>query len=157
MKRRKKLDVFQLQIKPEQKLSTLTLGEQQMVEILRAISLRKQIIMLDEPTSSLNNEEAHRLVQVLKLLRDSGITIIYISHRIPEILELSDRVTILRDGQFICTLNNDEQLTENILISNMVGRELSGELYVTKQYESGLENKDTLFEVKGLTKKRISS
>lgn len=149
---KKTLNIFELNLEPDQKLCSLTLAEQQMVEILRAISLNKKIIMLDEPTSSLNNEEAERLVKILKKLREDGLTIIYISHRINEILDLSDRVTVLRDGQFICTLINDENLTENILVSKMVGRELSGSLYVKKDYELSA-NKEILFEVKGLSKK----
>ncbi|HTG69251.1 MAG TPA: sugar ABC transporter ATP-binding protein [Candidatus Udaeobacter sp.] len=149
---KKTLDIFELNIDPDQKMNALTLAEQQMVEILRAISLNKKIIMLDEPTSSLNNEEAERLVKILKKLRNDGITIIYISHRLNEILDLSDRVTVLRDGSFICTLINDESLTENILVSKMVGRELTGSVYVKKDYES-LPETETIFEVKGLSKK----
>ena len=75
------------------------MAQQQMVEILRCISNNQQIILLDEPTSGLNNEETEKLMWIIDDLRDKGITIIYISHRIHEVLRISDKITILRDGQ----------------------------------------------------------
>ena len=124
---------FGFQIDPTAKMGDLRLSVQQMVEILRALSDNAKIILLDEPTSGLNTQETENLMQILKRLRSEGISIIYISHRISEIMEISDRVTVLRDGAFINTFLNDDQLTENILISSMVGRDFSSSIYSKKQ------------------------
>ncbi len=149
----KKLDMFNLcTIKPEQPLNTVTLAGQQMVEILRCIAANPGVIILDEPTSGLNDTEASKLIETLKQLRDEGHTIIYISHRLKEIVRLADRVTILRDGQYVCTLKNDLNMTEDLLINNMVGRDLSGSLYNQKEYTQN-PNAEIIFEVKNLSKK----
>ncbi len=95
----KSIDVFDIDIKPIQKMDSLTLAQQQIVEILRCISDNQQIILLDEPTSGLNNLETEKLMRIIDELRNEGITFIYISHRINEVLEISDKITILRDGQ----------------------------------------------------------
>ena len=126
--------IFDINIKPKQKMESLTLAQQQMVEILRCISNNQQIILLDEPTSGLNNEETCKLMQIIRDLREKGITIIYISHRINEVLEISDKITILRDGKYVCTYINDENLTEDDLVSAMVGHELSESLYSKKSF-----------------------
>lgn len=145
------IKIFGMDLKPDQKLDTLTLAQQQMVEILRCISLNQQIILLDEPTSGLNNEETDKLMDVLMKLKQDGISIIYISHRINEVLAISDRVTVLRDGEFVDTLINDESLTENVLVSSMVGRELSDSLYARKVYRN-VENEEVLMKVVGFEK-----
>jgi ABC-type sugar transport system ATPase subunit len=144
--------IFNINIKPNQKMDSLTLAQQQMVEILRCISNNQQIILLDEPTSGLNSEETKKLMQIIRDLRDKGITIIYISHRINEVLEISDKITILRDGRYICTFNNNENLTEEDLVSAMVGRELSESLYSRKAFVDASAN-PVLFKVEGLAKK----
>lgn len=146
------IKIFGMDLLPDQKLDTLTLAQQQMVEILRCISLNQKIILLDEPTSGLNNEETEKLMSVLKKLKNEGISIIYISHRINEVLEISDRVTVLRDGEFVDTLVNDDKLTENVLVSSMVGRELSDSLYARKVYRD-IEDEEVLMRVDGFTKK----
>ena len=123
---------FGVDISPTEKMRDLRLSSQQMVEILRALSDNAKIVLLDEPTSGLNTQETALFMRILKQLRDDGITIIYISHRISEIMEISDRITVLRDGQYVCTLENDENLTDNVLISNMVGRDFSKSIYSRK-------------------------
>ena len=149
----KQLDLFGLKnIKPDQLMRDLTLDAQQMVEILRCMSANPKVLLLDEPTSGLNDEETKKLIETLKQLRNHGQTILYISHRLKEILDISDRVTTLRDGNYISTLPNDAQLTEEKLINNMVGRDLSSSLYSQKRYDS-LSTGTVLFEVKGLSKK----
>lgn len=140
-----------LDIKPGDKLDALNLANQQMVEILRCISNGQKIIILDEPTSGLNSQETYKLMNAIKELRNKGITIIYISHRIGEILEISDFVTIMRDGEYICTFDNDETLTEDKLISNMVGKELSCSLYFHKEYYDASGN-DVILDVQNFTK-----
>ncbi len=144
--------IFDINIKPKQKMESLTLAQQQMVEILRCISNNQQIILLDEPTSGLNNDETCKLMQIIRDLRDKGITIIYISHRINEVLEISDRITILRDGRYVCTYLNDKNLTEDDLVSAMVGRELSESLYSKKSFFDASAN-PVFYKVEGLAKK----
>lgn len=150
---RESLKLFDLEIDPEEKMENLSLAEQQMIEILRAISRQQKVILLDEPTSGLKQKETEKLITILKQLRARGITLIYISHRIPEILALSDRITILRDGRYIGTYANTPELTENQLISGMVGREFTQTLYQKKQARARASSKVYL-EVKGLTKKK---
>ena len=148
-----KLEMFGLQtIEPDEQMASVTLAGQQMVEILRCIVAKPKVIILDEPTSGLNDDESGRLMQILKQLKEDGLTIIYISHRLKEIMEISDRVTVLRDGEFVTTLINDENLTENDLINNMVGRDLSSSLYSIKTAKTSRSD-EVLLEVKDLAKK----
>lgn len=149
----KRLDLFGLQsIKPEQLMRNLTLDAQQMVEILRCVSANPSVLLLDEPSSGLNDEETAKLMTLLKRIRDNGDTILYISHRLKEILEIADRVTTLRDGRYISTLTRDSSLTEEILINNMVGRDLSESLYRHKEYRPQLRT-ENLLEVRDLAKR----
>jgi ABC-type sugar transport system ATPase subunit len=146
------IDLFGMNISPRQKMDSLTLGQQQMVEILRCVSAGRQLILLDEPTSGLNQEEVDRLMEIIRQMKSRGITIVYISHHINEIMEISDRVTVLRDGVYVGTYQNDDSLTEMDLISRMVGRELTGTLY-TYRTDDGIATEEVVFEVKNLAKK----
>ena len=147
----KQLERFGLKtVRPDEQMGSVTLAGQQMIEIIRCIVAEPKVIILDEPTSGLNDEEADRLMEILKRLKAEGMTIIYISHRLKEIMQISDRVTVMRDGQFVTTLINDENLTENDLINNMVGRDLT--LYSVKQPEDVHRNDEVVFEVKDLAK-----
>lgn len=143
-------------VKASEQMASVTLAGQQMVEIIRCIVAKPKVLILDEPTSGLNDEEADRLMEILKRLKAEGLTIIYISHRLKEIIKISDRITIMRDGQYVTTLENDENLTEDDLISNMVGRDLSLSLYRIKERKDNLSKEVTL-EVKGLAKKNVLS
>ena len=141
-------------IDPSEQMVSLTMAEQQMVEIMRCILANPKILILDEPTSSLNDDEIKRLMNLLKELRDQGITILFISHKLNEIKEISDRVTILRDGHYICTYINDESLQEGDLVNAIVGRDLSGILYLSQQKKA--EHSDEVaFEVKDMRKRRV--
>ena len=147
----KQLDLFGIKtIRPDQPLASLTLAGQQMVEILRCIVANPKVLILDEPTSGLNDSEAELLMKILIRLKNEGLTIIYISHRLNEIMQISDRITVLRDGEFVATLENDDDLTETDLINSMVGRNLSS-LYGIKQ-QPGDTNGEVLLEVQGLHK-----
>ena len=118
--------------------SALSPGRKQLVEILRCVHSNPSVLVLDEPTSGLNTHETAMLVSLLLSLRDRGVTVLYISHRIPEVLALSNRITILRDGRKRATVENDG-LTESSLVQMMVGRDLVS-LYdptATKQNGSG--------------------
>lgn len=112
-----------LDIDPSTPLSTLPIAQQQMVEIAKALSTQARIIVMDEPTSSLTNEEATALFSVIGELRQRGVSIIYISHRLGEVSELADRVCVLRDGQNAGQLQRDE-IDRERMVSLMVGRDV---------------------------------
>ncbi len=110
---------------PKTIVGTLSIAEQQLVEIARALHADAKILVMDEPTTALSSRETEKLFALVKQLRAEGIAIIYISHRMAEIYELSDRVSILRDGTYVGTLVGDEIKAE-ALVRMMVGRELKG-------------------------------
>jgi ribose transport system ATP-binding protein len=109
---------------PDTRVDTLSIAEQQQVEIARALHQNSHILIMDEPTTALSNRETDHLFELIKRLRDDGIAIIYISHRMAEIYELSDRVSVLRDGSYVGTLDRTELSAER-LVQMMVGRPLS--------------------------------
>ncbi len=106
-------------------VSSLSLAEQQLVEIARAIHANVRILVMDEPTAALASHESERLFDLIVKLREQGIAIIYVSHRMAEIARLADRVTVLRDGAFVGTIVRAE-LTQELLVRMMVGRDLAG-------------------------------
>ena len=106
------------------RVARLSLGERQLVEIARAMSTNARIIVMDEPTTSLSERETEKLFEVVAALKADGIAIIYVSHRMDEIYRLSDRCSVLRDGEYVGTLEKDE-IEANRLVSMMVGRDLS--------------------------------
>lgn len=112
-----------IDIDPEELVKNLSVGYQQITEIAKAISMNAKLLIMDEPSAPLTNAEVERMFQLVETLRDQGVTIIYISHRLEEIFRLSDRVTVLRDGQKVETRWTKETDTEQ-LIRLMVGREL---------------------------------
>jgi ribose transport system ATP-binding protein len=112
-------------------VSTLTSGQMQMVEIAKALSHEARIIIMDEPTSSLGAGESEQLFKIIRQLRSEGIGIIYISHRMGEVLDLADRVTVLRDGRWAGDLTRAEA-THDKIVAMMVGRELSGQYFPAK-------------------------
>ena len=112
-------------IQPETKMSKLSIAQIQMMEIVKAVSYDSKVIIMDEPTSSLSESETTQLFKTIRLLRDSGVGIIYISHRIAEVFELADRISVLRDGALIDTVPRQEATLDRI-VSTMVGRALSG-------------------------------
>jgi len=130
---------------PKVKLSTLSVSQMQSVEIAKAVSANARIIIMDEPSSSLTQNEVDNLFDIINSLRKKGISIIYISHKMDEILTISDDVTIMRDGQYIGTWEAKE-LTIDMIVTKMVGRELKN-LYPPKANVPG----DVIFEVKGLS------
>jgi ABC-type sugar transport system ATPase subunit len=109
---------------PDTVVNTLSIAEQQQVEIARALHQHSHILIMDEPTTALSTRETDRLFELIKRLRDEGIAILYISHRMAEIYELSDRVSVLRDGTYVGTLDRAELSAER-LVQMMVGRPLS--------------------------------
>lgn len=113
-----------INIDPRRKVSTLSVSEMQMVEIAKAVSYQSKIIVMDEPTSSLTEKEVDHLFKIIKKLQSDNVAIIYISHKMEEILKISDEVTIMRDGKYIAT-KNAKELTTDEIIKLMVGRDLS--------------------------------
>lgn len=113
-----------LEISPRTILGTLTIGRQQMVEIAKALSVQARILIFDEPTSSLSAKETESLFVLIDALREQGVSVIYISHRLGEVERLADRVTVLRDGENAGELLGD-QINHDQMVRRMVGRELS--------------------------------
>ena len=113
-------------VDPKRIMSTMPVSQRQMVEIAKAVSYNSKIIVFDEPTSSLTEEEVEHLFKIINMLRDRGCGIIYISHKMAEILRIADEVTVMRDGTWIAT-EPAEELTTDKIIRLMVGRELTNQ------------------------------
>ena len=138
-------DKLGLVVNPKQIMSTMPVSQRQMVEIAKAVSFNSKIIVFDEPTSSLTEPEVEKLFEIINMLRDQGCGIIYISHKMKEILRISDEVTIMRDGTYVATKAAKDLTTEEI-IRLMVGREL-GNQFPPKTNVPG----EVSLEVEGLT------
>lgn len=136
---------LEIDVDPKRIMNTMSVSNRQMVEIAKAVSYNSKIIVLDEPTSSLNEQEVEHLFKIINMLRDRGCGIVYISHKMEEILRISDEVTIMRDGQWIATKPASE-LTMDKIIKLMVGRELTNR-FPPKTNEIG----ETVLEVDQLT------
>ncbi|MDY0287910.1 MAG: L-arabinose ABC transporter ATP-binding protein AraG [Sphaerochaeta sp.] len=120
----KQLDAVLDGVDPKQKVKNLSIGQRQMVEIAKALLQEADIIGFDEPTSSLSDKEVHKLFEIIKNLRDQGKAIIYVTHRMEEIFEICDQVTVFRDGQRIVTYTDMKDVTHDLLVSKMVGRNI---------------------------------
>jgi rhamnose transport system ATP-binding protein len=129
----------------------LTLAAQQTIEIAKAISLHVRVLIMDEPTASLSAHEVEQLFKLARSLRDQGVSILFISHRMEEVFEIADRVTILRDGRWISTLPRNE-ITRERAIRDMVGREIE-DFYAKSEVERG----ELLMSVRGLNKENVFS
>ncbi|GMO17040.1 MAG: sugar ABC transporter ATP-binding protein [Termitinemataceae bacterium] len=146
---REKLESFGLAIESEALVNTLTIAQQQMVEIIKALSFNAKILVMDEPTSSLSERDVAFLFETIRKLKQNNVGIVYISHRMSELYQITDRITVMRDGEYIGTketakTNNDE------LIGMMVGRTLTN--YYTRTYNIANE---TVLEVKNLSDGRL--
>lgn len=128
-------------------MSDLSVGQQQMIEICKALLVDAKVIIMDEPTAALTQSETAALFEVINNLRKRGVSIVYISHRMEEIFDLCDRITVLRDGQYIDTRNISDIDMDDI-VRMMIGREI-GERYPSRNHSIG----ETVFEVRNLTKK----
>jgi ribose transport system ATP-binding protein len=125
-----------LECSPRTIVSDLSIGQQQLVEIARALSLRSRILIMDEPTSSLTQRETEWLFQVIRDLKREGLSVLYISHRLKEIDEIADRVTVLRDGRNAGELARD-QISHEAMVRLMVGRELKQFFHRTHRVVAG--------------------
>ena len=130
---------------PKQMLGELSVSQMQSVEIAKAVSANCKVLILDEPTSSLTHNEVEALFRIVEDLKQEGVSIVYISHKMDEILRISDEVTIMRDGQYVGTWESKE-LTTDFIITKMVGRELTN-LYPQRENIPG----EVVFEVEDFT------
>ncbi|MDD2447494.1 MAG: sugar ABC transporter ATP-binding protein [Tissierellia bacterium] len=129
--------------------ANLTVAKQQLLEIAKAVSYDAKLIIMDEPTSALPGKEVEQLFKIMRMLKKQGKSIIYISHKLDEILEITDKVTVLRDGEFIGT-DNTENMDIDKIIKMMVGRDI-GEIFQKTPCEIG----DSFLEVKNLSKDKF--
>ena len=139
------LEKVHMDFDPKQRLGSLSVSQMQLVEIAKAVSADCKVLILDEPTSSLSQREVEALFRIIRDLRDEGVSIVYISHKMDEILRISDEVTIMRDGKYIGTWDSQDLTTDKI-ITHMVGRELTN-LYPPRENVPG----EVVFEVKDFT------
>lgn len=128
---------FKININPQQKIGTLSVSERQMIEIAKAVSCGARIIVLDEPTSSLTESEVEHLFTIIRTLKAQNVAIIYITHKMDEIYQIADEVTVMRDGRWILTSPISE-ITKDKLISAMVGRDFSS-MFPAKTNQPGDE------------------
>ena len=144
---KKMFDKIGVKIDPGCKLGDLTVGKQQMVEIAKAVSRDCKLLVLDEPTAALTLPEVEELFKIMHDLKDKGIGMIYISHRMDEINRISDRVTVMRDGEYVGTVNTAD-VTKDDIVKMMVGRVIMGE---QKAKSNVPEDAPVVLEVKHLT------
>jgi ABC-type sugar transport system ATPase subunit len=133
-----------LHVDPRAEVRELSIAQQQMVEVAKALSLEASLIVMDEPTSSLTDQETEVLFGMMRALRARGVAIIYISHRLEEVFAIADKVTVLRDGRYIAT-HPTSDLTHHRIVSLMVGRELVEEMYAyapTERRDVALQTAD---------------
>jgi ribose transport system ATP-binding protein len=141
------LERLGVHFKATTKVSELSMAERQLVEIARALIADSRILVMDEPTTSLSSRETEALFRLIRQLRAEGLAIIYISHRMAEIYELAERVSVLRDGSYVGTLVGDEISAER-LVQMMVGRDLSS--FYKKEHDAHQSRGPVLFEVRNM-------
>lgn len=141
------LKEFDFNISPTHLVGDLSLAQAQMIEIMKAVSSDAKLVIMDEPTSSLDNEETERLFRTIRQLKEKGVSVVYISHRMEEIFSICDTVSVFRDGQYI-DCKPISEVTQDSLISMMVGREVKN-VFPKTECEIG----DVVFKVEGLTGK----
>jgi len=150
LKAKMALDKVGLEINPVTKVINLGIGTQQLVEIAKAVSKEAKLLVLDEPTSALTENEIEHLMNLLKSFKQNGITCIFISHKLKEVFYIADRITVLTDGKTKGTYEKDE-LDEGKLISLMVGREMTQQFPHSKRKPEDIEKNEIAFEVKNWT------
>lgn len=141
------LNILGVNISPKTVMAELSVGQQQMVEICKALMADAKVIIMDEPTAALTQSETVALFKVIESLRKKGVSMVYISHRMEEIFELCDRITVLRDGSYI-GVKNIPETNMNEIVKMMIGREI-GERYPSRNVKIGKE----VLKVKELTRK----
>lgn len=143
------LDVMKLDLNPKARVADLTVAKQQMVEIVRALSYNSEVLIMDEPTSVLTGAEIDELFRLIRELRDRGVGIVHISHRMEELKQISDRITVMRDGRYIDTVPTADTSIDTI-IKMMVGQEI----YEAARSSPINAKQEIMLEVKGLNRGR---
>lgn len=138
-------ELLNLDLDPKTKVSEITVAKQQMIEIAKALSFNSKILIMDEPTAALTTSEIEELFKIIRGLKDQGVGIVYISHRMEELFELSDRITVMRDGAYIATKETAKTSMDEI-ISLMVGRTI----YEPPKEFSHVQGDDVVLEVNNL-------
>ncbi|ASS86126.1 sugar ABC transporter ATP-binding protein [Geobacillus subterraneus] len=146
-KTRQLFERLEIDIDPNAKMADLSIANMQMVEIAKAISYHSKLIIMDEPTSAITEKEVHHLFRIIRSLKKEGVSIIYITHKMDELEQITDEVTVLRDGKYIGT-KPSHQMTRDELIQMMVGRELN-QIFHKPKVPIG----EVALSVQGLTKK----
>jgi len=146
---RRLFEGLHIKIEPETKVAKLAVAQQQMVEIAKALSHRAEVVIMDEPTAALTETEIDELFRIIRKLRDDGVGVVHISHRLEELKRISDRVTVMRDGQYVATVDTKDATIDQI-IRMMVGRTI---------YEAAPEipevvDPNVVLEVQGLSRGR---
>lgn len=144
------LDMLGVNVSARTIANELSVAQHQMIEIGRAVSRNAKVIIMDEPTSSLTQKETEILFKVIRSLKERGIAIFYISHKLEEITQISDRISVFRDGQKVATFPNDRSVTEDMIIGHMIGRKI--ENYYNKQ---ACKIGPVVLEAKNLTRKGV--
>jgi ribose transport system ATP-binding protein len=144
------LDRLGVDLNPDQKVRGLSVAQCQMVEIAKALSLDAEVLIMDEPTSSLTEQETRLLFKVIRDLKASGVGIVYISHRLDEMAEIVDRVTVLRDGRYIST-DDFHAITVDDIVTRMVGRSLEEKF----PERTSKPTEEVIFSVEGLTRSGV--
>ena len=140
-----------LDVDPRVAVGRLSVSQQQLVEIARALGLRARVLVMDEPSASLTEHETRRLLALARRLREQGVAILYVSHRMNEVFALADRITVFRDGGYVGTVATRDT-TPAAVVGMMVGRELAA----ASHYEARATG-DTALEVRGLTRRRAGA
>jgi len=146
------LEELGLTLDPKQKVGELTIAKQQMVEIAKAVSYRGEVIIMDEPTSSLTPAETEALFNIIRSLKASGKGVVYISHRLEELSQITDRITVIRDGEYVKTLNTSETSIPEV-ITLMVGRKVNQNQRPEVRALSG----EVVLKVDGISDSRLLS
>jgi ABC-type sugar transport system, ATPase component len=146
------LEELGLTLDPKRKVGELTIAKQQMVEIAKAVSYRGEVIIMDEPTSSLTPAETEALFKIIRSLKASGKGVVYISHRLEELSQITDRITVIRDGEYVKTLNTSETSIPEV-ITLMVGRKVEQD----QRPEARALSSEVVLKVDGISDSRLLS
>lgn len=139
------LKKLNIKLNPKIRVGELSIAEQQLVEIAKALSKEVKVLIMDEPTSYLTQDETEKLFKTINDIKQKGIGVIYVSHRLQEIIEIADRITVLRDGEKVITVNDMKEIDEEKIISFIVGHKL------IKQEKVSMDRKKVVFEVNNLS------
>ena len=142
------LKKVRLDVNPSMKIKNLSVGKRQLIEIAKALSKDVKLLVLDEPTAALNEDDSENLLDLLRQLKEQGVTCIMISHKLKEVVSIADTITVLRDGATICSMDaNDTEISEHEIIKNMVGRKIENIYPKRVDHKIG----DVLLEIKNWT------